>query len=227
MKINTVSVTAILPAHKRVTEVLKTVRNIQNCDPGPSEILVHVAESELKTRNALQSLIPGIRLILSNENLGPGGARNKLIRAASNELIVSFDDDSYPVDTDFFSNLLSWFEKLPEASIFALNIFEGTDSPPRSSGDSSKVRDFVGCGCAYRRSHFLEVPGYVPIPIAYGMEEADLSLQYTANGREIHFVPALRVYHDTVLVHHASAKVAGMQVANTALLVFLRYPWQR
>ena len=220
-------VTAMIPAHRRLAQTVDTIRRLQACDPPPGEILVHVSSAEQPMRETLARECPTVRVLLSEDNLGPGGGRNKMLEAARNELVASFDDDSYPLESDFFARLVDWFERVPEASIIAMNIFEPADPRGELVREARWVADFVGCGCAYRRSHFLEAPGYVPIPIAYSMEEADLALRYGVRGRRILYVTDLRIYHDTQLQHHASAEVAGMQVANTALFAFLRYPMGR
>ena len=41
------------------------------------------------------------------------------------------------------------------------------------------MADFSGGGCAYRKTRYLEIGGYVPIPTAYGMEEVDLACAST------------------------------------------------
>ncbi len=48
---------------------------------------------------------------------GPGGGRNLLIGEAKSPLIASFDDDSWPVDADFFSLAEIVFASHPEAAI--------------------------------------------------------------------------------------------------------------
>ena len=75
-----------------------------------------------------------------------------------------------------------------------------------------------------RRDAFLVTRGYLPLHHAYGMEEADLALQFLDAGRELLYAPALRVYHDTRLEHHASEAVNAAHIRNTALLAYLRYP---
>jgi GT2 family glycosyltransferase len=82
----------------------------------------------------------------------------------------------------------------------------------------------VGCGVIYQRSAFLDAGGYVPLPIAYGMEEEDLALRMLNLGKTMLCSPWLRVFHDTDLNHHSSAEITAAQIANTALLAFLRYP---
>lgn len=217
----------MLPAHARIKETLATLERLLACEPAPAEILVHVATSQTAMREALQRNFPGIRMVLSEENLGPGGARNRMLKAARNEIVASFDDDSYPEQSTFFKELSDTFARLPEASILALNIREPSGRAYGQMGAPREVATFVGCGCAYRRSHFLEGEGYVPIPVAYSMEEADLALRYAARERKIYYAPNLCVFHDTALQHHSTSKVAGMQIANTALFAFLRYPPSR
>lgn len=225
MKPDREQVSAMLPAHARIEQTLETLARLKACDPPPAEILVHLATSQVELRQKIEAAHPEVRIILSEENLGPGGGRNKMLAAAEHELIASFDDDSYPRDPDFFARLPAAFQQLPQASILALNVHEPGRPHPPDTGEAKRVAHFIGCGCAYRRSHFLEGEGYVPIPIAYSMEEADLALRYTARKREIWNVPWLCVFHDTILSHHATARVAAMQVANTALFAFLRYPF--
>lgn len=224
---STVPVTAMIPAHQRVEQTLSTIRRLQACEPAPAEILVHVDRRQTPMIEALRRHFPEIPLHLSESNLGPGGARNRMLEAAKHEYVASFDDDSYPHDPDYFARLIDWMERVPDASILAANIFEPHQQPPEIGGPALWTGDFVGCGCVYRRSVFLEAPGYVPIPIAYSMEEADLGLRYTARGKRILFVPPLRIFHDTLLNHHASPAVAAMQVANLGLFVLLRYPLSR
>ncbi len=222
-----IPITAMIPAYRRVAQTISTIGKLQACNPAPDEILVHIDSRVEEMRSALREPPLGVRVLESEENLGPGGGRNRMLEEATHEIVVSFDDDSYPPDADFFARVAAWVEQVPEAAILATNIFEPGDPVPSADGEARWVADFVGCGCVYRRSVFLKAPGYVPIPIAYSMEEADLALRYTARGERILFVPDLRVYHDTHLTHHASAEVAAAQVANVGLFVILRYPWQR
>jgi GT2 family glycosyltransferase len=86
------------------------------------------------------------------------------------------------------------------------------------------VADFNGGACAYRRSFFLQTSGYVPLPIAYGMEEVDLALRLHALGGRVLRSYELRVFHDTDLAHHPNPGVTAASLRNIALLAYLRYP---
>jgi GT2 family glycosyltransferase len=105
-----------------------------------------------------------------------------------------------------------------------MNIIHDDDAMIERSSHSYEVADFVGCGCIYRRSAFLETNGYVPVQPAYGVEEADLALQLLDRGWSIVHDNNLRVRHATTRSHQASAAVTSAHISNVALLGFLRYP---
>src|SRR5688572_19535846 len=92
--------TAIVTADRRVDELLSTLRIISQCAPPPAEIIVHVDEGEQACATAVRRAHPDVRLLVSDDRIGPGGARNRLIAAASHAIVASFDDDSYPFDSD-------------------------------------------------------------------------------------------------------------------------------
>jgi GT2 family glycosyltransferase len=156
--------------------------------------------------------------------LGPGGGRNKLIETASNELVASFDDDSYPADPDFFGRAAILFERFPEAALISCAIFHRGEAVPSAEIAIGAAGSFVGCGVVYRRSDFIETGGYVPMPLAYGMEEEDLALRLLNRGKVLLYSPWLRVYHDTDLSHHSNPTITSGYLANIALLAYLRYP---
>jgi len=54
---------------------------------------------------------------------------------------------------------------------------------------------YVGCGYAIRLAAYRQVRGYLPIPIAYGMEESDLALQLFAADWQIYEAGDLRLLH--------------------------------
>jgi GT2 family glycosyltransferase len=97
--------------------------------------------------------------------------------------------------------------------------------PPRSVLPAAcSIACYQNGACVIRREAFLATRGHLPLRHAYGMEEADVALQLLDAGWEILSTPALRVYHDTGLEHHASEAVNAAHIRNTALLAYLRYP---
>ena len=138
--------------------------------------------------------------------------------------VVTFDDDSWPESPDFFEELEKVIDANPKAAVLAFPINVRGQKPADWPKDIQPASCFENCGSAIRREAFLQTAGFLPLRHAYGMEEADVSLQLLDKGWQILNVPDLWVYHDTGMEHHASAPVNAAQITNTALLAFLRYP---
>ena len=220
----TAGVTAIVTAYQRVDDVLNTLRIIAACEPAPAEILVHVDAAEQACAARVRAAFPEVGVMVSDERVGPGGGRNKLIAAARQPIVASFDDDSYPLDRDYFARLMRLFDEFPEASIVDAHVYQ-LNQPVEPDADRSEwVADFSGGGCAYRRGQFLQTGGYLPLPAAYGMEEVDVGLRLHAIGGRVLRSRRLRVFHNTDLARHADPVVTAASIRNIALLAYLRYP---
>lgn len=220
----TSEIAAIVTAHERVEQTLATLGVIQNCEPRPAEILVHVDANQQRCAEAIRAAFPEVRVLLSGERIGPGGGRNRLISAARCALVASFDDDSYPIDSDYFARATELFQKHTDASVICAALYHRGETIALDARDAQWTADFCGGACVYRRSVFLDADGYVPLPIAYGMEEVDLALRLHARGARILTTSWLRVFHDTDLQRHSEARVTAGSIANVALLAYLRYP---
>src|SRR6185369_9254787 len=217
-------ISAIVTAYERIEQTLATLRVIQSCVPAPDEILVHVDANQIACENAIRNAFPGVRVLRSHEQVGPGGGRNKLMAAAQYELVASFDDDSYPIDSDYFARVLGIFEKFPEASLICAALYHAGESIGLDAQSAQWTADFSGGACVYRRKAFLDAGGYVPLPVAYGMEEVDLAIRLHSHGGKILTTRWLRVFHNTDLKRHGDPRVTAGSIANLALLAYLRYP---
>lgn len=217
---NVCLVTAIVPACRRLEQLLTTLRRIQDCRPVPAEVIVHVDGGNVEIVEAVRSLNLAIRVITSESMLGPGGSRNRLIAAAKHELVASFDDDSFPAHADYFARVMQLAERFPEAAMFSA----------ASQAKEWQVMQFQhiavpsGCGCVFRKSWFQRTRGFVPLPVAYNMEEVDIGLQLHALGGVIVHDPLLRVVHDRCPATAVDADTNARVLANTALFPYLRFP---
>ena len=218
------AISAIVTAYERVDQTLATLRVLQSCVPAPDEILVHIDANQIAVENAIRDSFPTVKVLRSEEQVGPGGGRNKLVNEARGELVASFDDDSYPIDSDYFARARQVFEKFPEASIVCAALYHAGESIGLDERSAHWTADFSGGACIYRRDAFLDAGGYVPLPVAYGMEEVDLAIRLHSQGGRILTTPWLRVFHNTDLKRHSDPKVTAGSIANLALLAYLRYP---
>jgi GT2 family glycosyltransferase len=224
---NACEITVVIPTYNRLPKLLETLEKIFECHPQPNEIIIHIDGNDTVTEQGLKnSKFQDIKIIKNPGQVGPGGGRNIAIAHANNSIIASLDDDSYPIDKDYFYRLQVLFNAFPKAAVIAANIFHINELVTDDKLTAKWVSDFVGCGCAYRKEIFQQTQGYVELPVAYGMEEVDLSLRLHNMEWGILESSWLRVFHNTTLEHHGNPKITAASITNQALLAYLRYPAQ-
>ncbi|MGM3308952.1 glycosyltransferase family 2 protein [Anabaena sp. WFMT] len=222
---NTCNITVVIPTYNRLTQLLETLEKISRCNPQPNEIIVHIDGNDSTTEQGLtNSNFQDIKIIKNSLQVGPGGGRNIAINQAINPIVASFDDDSYPIDTDYFERLQLLFKNFPQAAVIAAKIYHINEIIESDQLAATWVSNFIGCGCAYRKEVFQQTSGYVNLPVAYGMEEVDLSLRLHHMGWSILETSWLRVFHNTKLEHHTNPCITAASIANQILLAYLRYP---
>ncbi len=219
-----VPVSVGIPTFSRGERVFEPIARVLACDPPPAEIIVHVDASDGCLERKLADTHPQVRIISSPCQVGPGGGRNRCIRAASHEIFASFDDDSWPVDSDYFARLVRHAQGAPENACFAAVVTQKNDPRLPSSDSTSVATDFTGCGYGLRVSVYRKLFGFVDRPFAYGLEERDVALQLHDAGYRVLRCHDLRVFHDSDLGHHGGAEIVAATIQNAALLAWLRYP---
>ncbi len=216
---------AVIPTWRRTTQLRDTLNRLLACQPAPAEIFVHVDAGDPETISMLaQEYTNTVRWVTSEKTQGPGGGRNLLIAQAQFPLIACFDDDSWPIDKDFFLKAAALMTEYPRTAVLAGQVtLRGQEVLPPSN-EIGEANCYENCACVLRKEAFLQTSMYLPLRYAYGMEEMDVALQLLDQGWSILRTPQLRVYHDSDLNHHASKEVNASHITNAALLAFLRYP---
>jgi len=217
-------VTVGIPTWARGERILHAIDRILACDPRPAEIVVHVDAGDGSLESLLAARFPAVRVLVSDHRVGPGGGRHRCLLTAREPIFASFDDDSWPVDADFFAEVVRLFAASKEISLCAATIVHPWETMSPRADDLESVVEFTGCGWAVRRDEYLRCPGFVDRPLAYGIEESDLGLQLFVRGSGIVRSRSLRVFHDTQLTHHRRPEQAAASIQNVALLAWLRYP---
>lgn len=222
----TAPISVVIPTFQRGAALAETLDVLRQCQPRAAEILVMIDFGDRETRRSLEPRYPEVQWIEAATRSGPGGARNVLVASAKYPYLVSLDDDSHPIDMDFFAVVTDLFQKNSGAGIIAAGaIVHDDERLPLRVNTIASAAEFVGCGAAIRRSAFLETRGYLPLELAYGAEEADVSLQLLDKGWTILKSDALRVRHRTSRSHQAAPEITSAHISNIALVGYLRYPF--
>jgi GT2 family glycosyltransferase len=227
-----VPVTVGIPTRGRGDRILKTLRYILACDPKPSEIIVYIDGGDVRLVETIKDAFPAVRILSGQTQLGPGGGRHQCILVCDQPFFVSFDDDSYPIDRDFFALTTEAFLSHPGLAVLGATIWHCNETEKSRVDYLVPSAEFTGCGHAIRVAAYREIRGYLPRPIAYAMEETDIAIQLYAKGWKIVRSGALRVFHDTDMVpsHHQAPDITAGTIENIALFAYLHYPlvgWPR
>lgn len=219
---STVPISVAIPAFGNEKKLAHTLERILSCRPLPQEILLHFDGGwNPPTDFSANAPIP-VHLFRSREHIGPGGGRGLLFHHATCELIATFDDDSWPLDADYFAQAFAVMEAFPDAAILSPAVYlrEKPILPPLMEVTTS--RSYEGSASIHRRSVHLKLPGYVPIAHAYGVEEADISLQTHAAGYQLLSCPWMRAWHNRPYTDNVHS--IKPWIKNEVLLAYLRYP---
>lgn len=219
-------ITVSIVTFNRTEKLLFSLDKILNCNPKPDEILIHIDGDDKFTYDSLSNskFKDSIKIITSKTRIGPGGGRNKITAIALNPLIAQFDDDSYPIDKDYFERIKKIFITLQNISIIDTSIYLIDQNVKPDQFKFYITNNFTGCGCVYLKEDFLQTEGYIQLPTAYGMEEIDIALRLHSKKKRILKTEYLRVLHNTKLEHHNSPEIVSHLISNIALRVYLRYP---
>jgi hypothetical protein len=205
-------------------KVMSVLEKIRLCDPAPVAIIIHIDQSDGRLEAELKERFLDVDILTSSVRRGPGGGRHRCLLACKTPFAVSFDDDAYPVDSDFFATVERLFLQHPRAALLEANIWHRNEPELPRATSLTPIPSYMGCGYAIRLDVYRQMRGYLDRPVNYGMEELDLSLQLFVSGCQMMRAGELRVFHDTDLKHHRSNEITSGSIMNVALYAFLHYP---
>lgn len=220
----TVPIALVIPTYNRGSAVLGVLEKVYQCDPIPAEVWIHIDRADGTLEDELRERFKNVEILTSATRLGPGGGRHRCLLACRMPYAVSFDDNSYPVDRDFFGRLEPLFARRPRAAIFGASVWQRNEPEKIRDAGVALVPSYIGCGYAIRVAAYKQVRGTLPRPVPYGMEETDLSLQLFAAGWRIYEAHELRVLHDTDLRHRQSVEINAGSITNVGLFIYLHFP---
>lgn len=216
-----VSISAAVPACRRLSQLRTTLERLHACQPGPAEILVHLDGNDRDLRALVETDFPLVKLLHSDVLIGPGGARNRMMKEARHLWVANFDDDSFPAEIDYFSKASTLITHYPDVAVFSACILPFENLDPAGLW----LRAFYpGCGHLMNRDWFLKTTGYQQLPIAYNLEEVDVSIQLCDKGGLCLQSGQMRVFHDHIPSVRENEKTQAEIMINTVIFPLLRFP---
>lgn len=189
----------MITSRNRCAMLRDTLQKVLACNPPPDEVLVCADGCADGTAAMLAAEFPEVKVAEHQVPLGSIPSRDQLLRMATTSLVVSLDDDSHPVEPDFFAKVRELAAHFPQAGVFTFP--QQTDEFPESltqirpaEDGRAQVGSFTDSGAAFRRDLYLELGGF-PLFFEHAYEEPDYALQCLAAGHAVVHEPALTIRH--------------------------------
>jgi GT2 family glycosyltransferase len=208
-------ISIMITTHNRLSDLQRTLGVLKRLDPPPLEILITADGCTDGTVEFVRQEFPAAKLIINHKGIGSVASRDRMVREATGDLVLSLDDDSYPEETDCLRRIIKLFEERPQLAV--AHFPQHSDEHPESLsqtdfGPPCITRSFANSGACLRRSVYLKLPGFEPC-FFHMYEEPDYALQCIANGYEVYYVSALTIRHhysgqsrNRLRAHHRHAR---------------------
>jgi GT2 family glycosyltransferase len=209
-------VSIMITTSNRLHELRRTLQMLQKLDPSPDEILITADGCTDGTAEFVTSVFPNVKLIVNQPAIGSVASRDRMMREAHGDLVLSLDDDSYPEQSGCISRIVSLFEQQTKLAVFHFS--QRTDEYPATLTETKfrseeyLTRSFANSGAVLRRSTYLQLPGFEPW-FYHMYEEPDYALQCVASGYDVLFSPTVTIRHhysgrgrDEIRIHHRHAR---------------------
>lgn len=215
----------MIATHNRERELRLTLHEINKLCPGPAEILICADGCSDHTAAMVRNEFPKCRLLENVVRRGSVFSRDRMLREASHEIVISLDDDSYPLSSSFIDRVQEVFKEHSDAAIVSFaEIRDGVTFSKRSICSRHLASAYANCGAAMRRSVYLESSGF-PSFFEHMYEEPDYALQCYGLGHTVLFEPSLQIRHHVSETARHPLRRHHLNARNELWSVLMRCPW--
>lgn len=220
------SVSVSITTRNRREDLEETLREIQSLEPPPEEIIICADGCTDSTVEFIRENYPDIRLLISEEWQGSIPSRDRIFQTAKNDIVLSLDDDSFPIERDFIPRLLEVFNRNPDVGVITFP--QRTDEYPETLeqtdfGEPRYIQSYQDSGGAIRRHVYKALPGYATF-FQHAYEEPDFSAQCYGRGLNVLFWPYLTVRHRYTSAQRNEMRTHHFHTRNELWSVVLRSP---
>lgn len=220
-------ISVMITTHNRLSDLQRTLAVLKQFDPPPSEVLITADGCNDGTVEFLRQEYPAMKLIVNAVGRGSVASRDRMMREATGDLVLSLDDDSYPEQTDCLQRLAALFLERPKLAV--AHFPQHTDEYPETLSQSNfgqpqLTRSFANSGACFRRSTYLQLPGFEP-RFFHMYEEPDYALQCTAADFEVYYTPILTIRHHWSGQNRSELRVHQQHARNEMWSTAMRCPF--
>jgi len=218
----------MITTHNRGADLRRTCAALTSLSPAPDEVLICADGCTDDSASMVRSKFSGFSILENAERQGSVASRDRMLRLATADIVISLDDDSYPIDQDFLARVGQVLDEHPEAAVVSFAEVRDQDCGARTAPENERrgryVSAYANCGAAMRRDVYLKLAGF-PTFFTHGYEEPDYALQCYAAGLAVWFEPGLVVRHHMSSVNRQIGRRQRLHARNELWSVLLRCPW--
>jgi len=220
-------VSVMITTKNRLRDLQRTVSALKALNPGPDEILITADGCTDRTVAFVNEEFAMATLIVNPVGRGSIASRDKMLRNAVGDLVLSLDDDSYPEQSDCIERLRVLFSERPDLAVahFPQRSDEFPDSLGRREfGIPGPTRTFANCGACFRRSVYVSMAGF-ETKFFHAYEEPDYALQCVAAGYEVFFAPVITIRHHWTGQTRSELRTHQQHARNECWSTIMRCPF--
>jgi len=216
----------MITTRNRREDLLRTCAALERLDPSPVEVLITLDGCTDGSEEAVRAAHPGFQLFSNAAPRGSIASRDAMVRKAQSDIVLSLDDDSYPVESDFIARILSLFQCNARLAIAWFP--QRTDEFPETLaqtdfGPSEFTGSYSSAGAAIRRSVFIELGGY-PHFFGHAYEEPDYVLRCVCAGYQARLETSMTIRHHYTQVQRNEMRTHHFHARNELWSILLRCP---
>src|SRR5450756_1356353 len=102
-------ISVMITTHNRLSDLQRTLAVLAQLDPAPLEVLITADGCTDGTEEFVQTEYPEAKLIINSFGRGSVASRDRMMREASGDLVLSLDDDSYPEQANCLDQIARLF----------------------------------------------------------------------------------------------------------------------
>jgi len=200
-------VSFVILTFNRVEQVCRAIRSALTQRYANREIIVVNNDAPSEAAEVLRQRFPDIKVVVTGENLGSAGGRDRGIAAAAGDYLIFLDDDCVLAEDDAAASVVAQFEGDPLCGAIAFRIYDPLTqdrtydlSGLQGSHAVGETVRFCSGGFAARRQALERTGGFFE---PYFMEhvDTDLSLRLLNDGWRIIIRGDISVYHPSRQAH--------------------------